>query len=146
MPKLLCALSLAAVLFSASHATSDPFEFRENERVVLVGDTLIEREQTFGALEERLSIQFPAKKITFRNLGWSADTPAGISRASFDFDKPGRGFEILKQQISAENPSLVIVGYGMAASFDGDAGLDRFRKELTAFVEFVVSAGTNQPV
>ncbi len=54
-----------------------PFEFRDGDRVALVGDTLIEREPEYGYIEERLTIEFPDRNVIFRNLGWSADTPAG---------------------------------------------------------------------
>ncbi|MBU6401879.1 MAG: hypothetical protein KGS61_16305, partial [Verrucomicrobia bacterium] len=52
-----------------------PFELREGDRVVFVGDTLVEREQEYGYLEARMTAQFPDRNVTFRNLGWSADTP-----------------------------------------------------------------------
>src|SRR5438552_2509839 len=95
-----------------------PFELRDGDRVVLLGDTLIEREQAYGYLEERLTIQFPERNIIFRNLGWSADTPIGTSRASFDFDKPGMGFNKLKECVASVQPTVVILGYGMASSLE----------------------------
>src|SRR5690242_17609570 len=107
-----------------------PFDLHSGDRVVLIGDTLIEREQAYGYLEERLTVRHPADNVIFRNLGWSADTPAGASRASFDFDKPGKGFELLKESIAALQPTVVIVGYGMANSFNGEAGLPQFKADL----------------
>jgi len=53
------------------------FEFHEGDRVVLIGDTLIERETSYGYLEQRLSTNSPSappRHIIFRNLGWSADS------------------------------------------------------------------------
>src|SRR6187455_2950099 len=84
---------LACAFAGSFAATQTPFEFRDGDRVVLIGDTLIEREPAHGYVEQRLTTEFPTRHVTFRNLGWSADTPAGESRASFDFDKPGKGFE-----------------------------------------------------
>src|SRR5580704_8429262 len=95
-PSLLLMLSLAPGVFAGPYPV---IELKSGDRVALVGDTLIEREQTYGYLEQRLTVQFPERDITFRNLGWSADTPEGESRASFDFDKPGKGFEQLTNQI-----------------------------------------------
>src|SRR5579859_6019554 len=122
------------------------FELRDGDRVVLVGDTLIEREQTYGYVEERLTVQNPARNVTFRNLGWSADTPMGESRASFDFDKPGKGFELLKEEIGAAQPSVVLVGYGMASSFDGEAGLGKFKDGLNKLLDAIEAVCTNKPV
>jgi putative heme-binding domain-containing protein len=123
-----------------------PFELRDGDRVVLLGDTLIEREQAYGYLEERLTSQFPDRNILFRNLGWSADTPAGESRASFDFDKPGKGFEKLKEQLAAVQPTVVVLGYGMASSFAGLAGLEQFKRQLNQLLDSIQQSSTNGQV
>jgi putative heme-binding domain-containing protein len=136
-----------AVSASSGWAQHKPvFLLRSGDRVVLVGDTLIEREQTYGYLEQRLTVRFPEANVTFRNLGWSADTPAGESRASFDFDKPGRGFELLKEEIAAVQPSVVIVGYGMASSFKGMDGLTDFKAQYNKLLDAIQDICTNKPV
>src|SRR6267378_4495853 len=61
-----------------------PLELTDGDRVVMVGDTLIEREQAYGYIEFQLTTHFPDRQVTFRNLGWSADTPQGQSRVGFD--------------------------------------------------------------
>ena len=101
------------------------FELRDGDRVVLLGDTLIEREQECGYVEQRLTVRFPERNVIFRNLGWSADTPSGASRASFDFDKPGMGFEKLKESVAEVQPTVVILGYGMASSLEDMQALER---------------------
>jgi putative heme-binding domain-containing protein len=132
-----------AVLVAAPYK---PFDLHSGDRVVLVGDTLIEREQAYGYLEERLTVRHPADNVIFRNLGWSADTAAGVSRASFDFDKPGKGFELLKEEIAAAQPTVVIVGYGMASSFDGEDGLPKFKADLNNLIDAIEKVCTNGPV
>ncbi|HZJ17072.1 MAG TPA: hypothetical protein VFD27_18600, partial [Chthoniobacteraceae bacterium] len=91
-----------------------PFEIREGDRVVLLGDALLERENTYGYLETRMHEQFPDRKFIVRNLSWAGDTPRGWSRASFD--PPEKGFERLKEAIALVKPTVVFLGYGMAAS------------------------------
>ena len=143
-PVLLSALLFAAPpLFAAS---TPAFELRSGDGVALVGDTLIEREQAFGYVEEKLTVRFPERNLSFRNLGWSADTPAGESRASFDFGQPGKGFEQLKQQIAAVQPTVVIVGYGMANSFQGEAGLPKFKADMNKLLDAIQTVCTNGPV
>ncbi len=141
-------LSVAALWLppSTTAAPYKVFELHSGDRVVLIGDTLIEREQAYGYLEERLTVRHPADNVVFRNLGWSADTPAGGSRASFDFDKPGKGFELLKDSIAATQPTVVIVGYGMANSFDGEAGLPQFKADLNKLLGAIQKICTNGPV
>lgn len=103
------------------------FELREGDRVVLVGDTLIERETAQGFVELTLTTRFPDRNVTFRNLGWSADTPQGQSRVGFDHERPPEfWFQQLTNSIAQLKPTVVILGYGMANSFDGDAGLPGF--------------------
>jgi putative heme-binding domain-containing protein len=125
-------------------APKSTLDLKDGDRVVLVGDTLIEREQSYGYVEERLTVRFPERNVIFRNLGWSADTPEGISRASFDFDKPGKGFEKLKEQIEVLQPTVVIVGYGMASSFDGEVGLPKFKADLNKLLDTIQSVCTNK--
>lgn len=116
-----------------------PFEFRLGDRVVLVGDTFIERDQKYGYLETLLTLAHPDLRLTFRNLGWSGDTVAGLSRAGFD--PPEAGFRELKAHILAAAPTVAIVGYGMADSFDGPAGLPRFVKGLNALLDVIATTG-----
>ena len=88
----------------------------DGDRVLLIGDTLIERENNYGALETKLRQQFPGRKFSVRNLGYSGDTPLGASRASFD--PVAKGTEQLKEQLKVVQPSVAIIGYGMAASLE----------------------------
>ncbi len=113
------------------------FALNDGDRIVLVGDTLIERDQRYGYLETLLTLGHPGKNLTFRNLGWSGDTVAGLSRAGFD--PPEAGYRQLIQQVLAAKPTVLIVGYGMAESFDGEAGLPRFVLGLNKFLDAVSS-------
>ncbi|MBY0587247.1 hypothetical protein K2X85_08725 [bacterium] len=94
----------------------DGIPLQDHDRIVLLGDTLIEREARFGWTEKALLLATPAKGLTFRNLGWSGDTPAGLSRAYFD--PPEVGFQRLVDQVKACQPTVLIVGYGMASALD----------------------------
>ena len=115
--------------------TTNSFELLNGDRVVLLGDTFIEREQSYGFMEFLLTTQFPDRKVSFRNLGWSADTPLGVSRAGFD--PPAKGFDRLKEQLAAIKPTVAFLGYGMAASFDGEAGLDKFSADLEKLMDTI---------
>jgi putative heme-binding domain-containing protein len=108
---------LAFALFSCltfSLRAAEPFEIKDGDRVLFLGDTLLEREGTYGYLETRMQEQFPDRHFTVRNLAFSADTPLGWSRASFD--PAAKGFERLKEQLAIVQPTVVFLGYGMAAS------------------------------
>ncbi|WP_435008560.1 SGNH/GDSL hydrolase family protein [Tundrisphaera lichenicola] len=105
-----------------------PFELVDGDRVVLIGGTLIERDQSHGYLETRLTRRYPDRSITFRNLGWSGDTVEGPSRARFGTTTDG--FQHLRDHVLALKPTVIILGYGANESFEGKAGLPKFLQDL----------------
>jgi len=130
---LLAGLLLVAT--STALAAPPPWDFKDGDRVVFVGDTFIEREQRYGYVETALTLANADKHVTFRNLGWSGDTVRGLSRAGFD--PPEAGFRELVKQVTDSKPTVLVVGYGMAESFDGEAGLPRFVEGYNAFLDAV---------
>lgn len=103
------------------------FELIEGDRVVFLGDTFIEQEQYAGWIELMMTTAFPSRHVTFRNLGWSADTPAGNSRFGLSLLQAGRepddeGWKQLLKQLELTDPTVVIFGYGMASSLEGGLG------------------------
>src|ERR1051325_11711408 len=122
-------LLLAACSALASFGAQPPaFTLKDGDRVVFLGDTFMEREQLESYIETMLTLHFPTNKVFFRNLGWSADTPLGVSRAAFD--PPEKGFDRLKEHLAAVKPTIVLLSHGMASSFDGTAGLARFEADM----------------
>src|SRR5207247_6591698 len=125
-------------LLPAGAEATNEFELRDGDRVVLVGDTLIEREQTYGYVEFVLTTHYPERNVTFRNLGWSADTPQGQSRVGFDHDKsPGFWFAQLTNSIAQLRPTVVFLGYGMANSFGGEAALAEFTAAMKTLMDAI---------
>jgi putative heme-binding domain-containing protein len=158
-------LSLLLTLIAVpqmSAADDAPFEIRDGDRVLLIGDTFMEREGTFGRIELLMHTQFPDRKFTVRNLGFAGDTPLGWSRASFD--PPAKGWERLKEQLDLVRPTVAFLGYGMAASLQemtdrsGDHALNpdpmrygaepmsapRFKKELAQLMDAVEAASKSE--
>src|SRR5260221_3019918 len=103
-------LSLALVVAHAARA-AEPFEIKNGDRVLFLGDTLLEREGTYGYLETRMHEQFPDRHFIVRNLSWSGETPRGWSRASFD--NPDKGTERLKEDIAKVRPTVCFLGFVM---------------------------------
>ncbi len=108
-------------------------------RVVLIGNTLIEREQRYGYWETMVLAADPATRYQFRNLGWSGDTVTGDARAGFG--TPRDGYNKLIEQVRAARPDVVIVGYGSNASFAGPAGIADFETGMNRMLNDL-SAGT----
>lgn len=128
-------LSILLVLsFVQSVAVGDgkAFALRDGDRVVLLGNTLIERSQRYGYWEAMLTSAFPNRHITFRNLGWSGDTVWAESRGIFD--PPAKGYERMLAQVKELRPTVILLGYGNNESFAGKAGLPRFLEQLSKLV------------
>ncbi|MCE9553524.1 MAG: HEAT repeat domain-containing protein [Planctomycetes bacterium] len=141
----IAAIAMAACLSMALPARADApaalFLPQNGDRIVLLGDGLIEREQRAGYLETMITAAWPDRNITFRNLGFSGDTPRGESRVGFGSDEntggwrppqqrdPNFGFTKLMQQVRDAKPTWVFVGYGSAAAFE-DAQVASFAKEF----------------
>jgi lysophospholipase L1-like esterase len=111
------------------------FEFEDGDRIVLLGDTLVERDQKYGYFETLLTLENPRKNLTVRNLGWSGDTVFGDARAGFGTQADG--FRQLKEHVQAFKPTVVFVAYGMNESFEGPAGLPRFVSGLNTLLDVI---------
>ena len=125
----------APIVFQKKERPPGPFQLLDGDRVVFLGDTLIERAQADDYLEAGLTSRYPDRQIKFRNLGWSADTVFGESRAGFG--SVADGYQQLKQRVFEAQPTVVILGYGGAASSAGEAGLPAFEKGLDTLLNLL---------
>lgn len=116
---------LAMLVGAAPNLTLD---WGESERVVWIGNALVEREQRYGYWESALLAALPGKRLVVRNLGWSGDTVFGEARAGFD--TPAKGFERLVSLTLELKPTIIFISYGNNESFEGPAGLERFQQGL----------------
>src|SRR4051812_26575488 len=128
MQRFLFFISALLASFGAWAAQVPDFALKDGDRVVFLGDTFMEREQLESYIETMLTVRFPTNHVIFRNIGWSADTPLGASRAAFD--PPEKGFDRLKEHLAAAKPTVVFLSHGMANSFEGAAGLQKFEGDM----------------
>ena len=119
---------------------AETFDFRDGDRVVFLGDALVEQEQYAGWIELMMTAAFPEQHVTFRNLGWSADTPSGKSRFGLSLLPAGRapvdeGWKQLVKQLEFIRPTVIVFGYGMASSLEGGIeGVATFAKEYQRLI------------
>jgi lysophospholipase L1-like esterase len=132
---------LSALLLFASAAPGQtsrpPFEFKDGERIMLLGSTIIEREQKYGFLETALALATPDKKLTVRNLGWSGDTVFGHARSYFG--PPEEGLERLSKHLEMLKPTVVITCYGADMPFEGLIKMPEFITAYRKLLELVRS-------
>jgi lysophospholipase L1-like esterase len=123
------------VLAAGPARAAGEFALRDGDRVVLIGNALIEREQRDGYWETALTSRYPERNILFRNLGWSGDTVFGEARAGFG--SPADGFRHLKEHVLSLKPTVILVGYGSNEAFEGPAGLPRFTQGLEVLLDTI---------
>ncbi|MEI8018948.1 MAG: SGNH/GDSL hydrolase family protein [Schlesneria sp.] len=121
---LLVIVSSISVSSLSGHDSSARIELLDGDRVILLGGTFIEREGQFGHLETALTIAWPNRHVTFRNLGWSGDTVWAESRGIFD---PAQvGYQRMIELVKELKPTLIILNYGQNESFAGEVGIPKF--------------------
>ncbi len=127
-------LAAAALLAPRAASAQDgkspaPFKLQDNDVVVLIGSTFIERAQEFGHIETALLLSAggDAANVKFRNLGWSGDTPFGDARSYFGEPKEGR--ERLDKLVSELKPNVVVLCYGTVAAMGEGADWTREKVE-----------------
>jgi lysophospholipase L1-like esterase len=121
-------------------AKQPKFELRDGDRVVFLGNTLIERAQKYGYWETMLTARYPNKNITFRNLGWSGDTVWAESRGMFD--PPAVGYKRMIEHVGRLKPTVIFVGYGNNEAFAGQAGLPAFIKQYNTLLDDLTRVST----
>jgi hypothetical protein len=109
------------------------FEFRDGDRVVLLGGTFIERMQVDNHLEALLTLSHAERNLTFRNLGWSGDTVWGESRALFGTQADG--FKRLIQDVRQVEPTVLMIAYGANEANAGPAGVGKFVDGLNRLLD-----------
>lgn len=121
-------------------AAAPRFEFHEGDRVAFIGDAFAEREQYEGWIELAATTRFADRNVTFRNLGWSGDLPDGASRCGLSllqagYEPPDEGWRQLKNQLKTYQPTVLVTGYGMAASLPGGPVPEKFRADFERLLD-----------
>jgi lysophospholipase L1-like esterase len=111
------------------------FEFKDGDRLILLGSTVLEREQRYATLEPALALALGEKKITVRNLAWSADTVFGHARSYFG--PPKEGLERLGKHLEQLKPTVVLLCYGSEMAFDRLNGLPEFLTGYRNLLELI---------
>ena len=139
---------LLPALAAPKAAESPPhplLELRDGDRVAFLGNSFFERALDWGHIETSLALRWPERRITFRNLGWDGDTVYGHSRAGGRrravFGDPEEGFSRMITHVRSLDPTVILVAYGYNESFDGKAGVERFRQGLVRLLDALDSDG-----
>jgi lysophospholipase L1-like esterase len=118
---------------SVTENPNSPFELKNGDRVVFLGNSLFENDFQYGYLELALTTRWPDRDVTFRNLGWTGDNVYGVARSTFT--NPPTPYELLMQHITKAQPTVVFLGYGGIEAQEGEAGLPIFKAGLNKLLD-----------
>jgi len=147
-------------LSGAPVATTLPLNPVKGETIAFIGNCLPERMQHFGHFEALLHGSMGDKIITLRNMGFPAHTPGFRPEAGQPNPWAFPGAEKFRPEINGHNgkghypmpdewltiieADTIVAFFGFNESFDGEAGVDNFKAELSAFVDHTLTRAYNQ--
>jgi putative heme-binding domain-containing protein len=126
---------LPALFLSSALVQAAPLELKKGQHVCYIGNTLADRMQHFGWLETLIQHRFPEHQLTFRNLSFSGDELT-LRLRSADFGSPDHW-------LSKCQADVIFAFFGYNESFAGRDGLEKFKKDLDAFVKSTLAQKYN---
>lgn len=107
--------------------TTLPLKLEKGERVVFIGNLLLDAERRNGHLETLIHQYHPEHELIFRNLAWPAD--------EIDLMPRPDNFGDLDQHLTYFKADVIIAAFGFNESFAGLEGVPDFEKRLGVFLE-----------
>src|ERR1700722_8684716 len=155
-----CLFAVLACLVIPTLAVAAPLELKAGDHICIIGNTFADRMQHDGWLETLLQARFPDHKFVFRNLGFSGDelslrlrsksfgTPDQWLAGSAPVPEPSRlttrkGVRENRFETTNTKADVVFAFFGYNESYAGEAGLDKFKSELEAFIKHTLAQKYN---
>jgi len=108
---------------------------RKGDRICLIGNALAERMQHHGWLETLLQARLQEYELSFRNLGFGADTLTIRQRTA--------GFGSQDDYLNRCTADVIFAFFGYNESFAGDEGIDDFKQQLGDFIDHTLDQQYN---
>jgi putative heme-binding domain-containing protein len=112
---------------AADEKATAKVDIRAGDHICIIGNTLADRMQHDGWLETFLHTRLPQRGLTVRNLGFAADELA-LRLRSANFGSPD-------QWLTKNKADVIFAFFGYNESCAGAAGVDKFKKDLGAFIK-----------
>ena len=153
------------VLLAASYAHAVPAKLtiEKGDKIVLIGTGLASRMEHFGHFETELYLQYPESDISIRNIADEGNTPGFRPHPGRNQDgqyafpgaqnlvhpafkaktSPVGHFETPDQWLGRLEADTVLAFFGTNSAFDGPAHIERYKKELDAFLKHTLNMKYN---
>jgi len=135
----------------------------KGDRIVIIGSGMASRMNHFPHFETEVFLRFPGKDITIRNMGDEGNTPGFRPHPGRNQEEqyafpgakellppelqapsnPKGHFETPDQWLTRLGADTIIAFFGYNSSFGGPGDLDRYTKELEAFIRHTLSQKYN---
>ena len=102
-------------------------EFRNGEKIALVGNSLAERMNLYGYFETRLHLAFPDHQLVFRNFGFPADEVANQQRPN--------NYTKIDDPLIEFGPETFLCCFGFNESFAGPDKVDQFKADYLNYID-----------
>lgn len=136
---LIACLPLEGLWAQGTADNSTGFQLQDGDRVVFLGNSLFEEDLRYGYLEYMLTTAFADKQVAFRNIGWGGDTVFGEARSYYT--SPPTAYDLLIQQLSDTQPTVVFLAYGSNEATKGKEGLAQFKEGLNKLLDKIDELG-----
>lgn len=134
---ILCAAIILLAPLQGNAQSKFSIDLKDRDRVVFVGDGLLEYAQQYGYIELALTTRWPDRSISFRNLGWSGDTVHGEARDHYT--NPPTPYEHLIEQITTTQPTVLVFGYGGTLAFQDPSAMAPFIVQFNTLLDDLAS-------
>ena len=167
-PRLVLIPALAIALAGSAFAQDKPaapaaLSVKEGDRIAFVGAGMGSRMNHFGHFETELFLRFPKSNISIRNLCDEGNTPGFrpqpgrkqegqyafpgakelIAKHLQQGSGPNGHYETPDQWLTRLKADTVIAFFGFNSSFEGAGEVERYKKELDAFLKHTLAQKYN---
>ncbi len=155
-------VAMASCAYQCSAPTARPLALRQGDHIILVGNNLGSRMMDYGYFETELHLRYPDSLLYIRNMcdggntpgfrphsgrpsPWAfpgADTLQSDTTLLNDPDMQGH-WEMPDEWLARHKADIIIAFFGYVESFRGEAGVQRYREELDAFIKHTLQQHYN---
>lgn len=154
---------LAVLAAKMTFAAPGKLTVGKGDSIVLVGTGLASRMEHFGHFETELYLAFPDSNITIRNIADEGNTPGFCPHPGRNYDgqyafpgakelvhpaykvntSPSGHFETPDQWLGRLKADTILAFFGTNSSFDGPEHVERYKKELDAYLKHTLKQNYN---
>src|SRR5689334_18676585 len=151
--KTLGVLLVVLIAAQCKQAPDAKVKIRKHAHIVLIGNNLGSRMMNFGHFETEMQIRYPDSLLFIRNMCDGGNTPGFRPHASrvspwafpgaekfqtelANYSDSQGHFDTEDQWLTRLQADVIIAFFGYNESFQGEAGLQNYKNELEAFIQY----------